>query len=217
MAVANGVAANETQPIPRLEGSWYVLVHYRDQGRDAMGQMQWLDRVWRFEIDGERMRWTILSGVTFRDARGRIELIDGGRSARSLGAWEPNEAQLAEIRAGLEVDDHDVRRKTLHGSASAGYRSLGERRSQSTSTIAYHERWQIAAGPDGPVFTRDDSMGSGRTDELSGRTRYTTRAVAEDGAELSGDFDQDGVLLGRFRMLRMSEPRATTATVDPRG
>jgi hypothetical protein len=60
-------------------------------------------------------------------------------------------------------------------------------------------------------------MGSGRTDELSGRTRYTTRAVAEDGAELSGDFDQDGVLLGRFRMLRMSEPRATSATVDPRG
>jgi hypothetical protein len=48
-------------------------------------------------------------------------------------------------------------------------------------------------------------MGSGRTSELAGRTRFATRSVAPGGDELSGDFDQDGVLAGRFRMLRMAE------------
>jgi hypothetical protein len=203
-------APGEWPTIVGLEGEWYVLVHYGDESGDVSKLTQWHDRVWRFERESrsreegeERLRWTILSGVRFRDARGRFEAPGGGRSARSLGAWEPDARQIAEIRTGLQTDDHGARSKLLRGSPASGYRSSGQASARSSSTIGYRERWQIDGLPGAPVFVREDSMGSGRTDELKGRTRFTTREIAPGGDELTGDFDRDGVLVGRFRMWRM--------------
>lgn len=223
LAVTVPACATETAPArPQaafgLEGEWYVLVHYRDESGENPELGQWRDRVWRFEREeavrggeaqGEQgedlLRWTILDGVKFRDARGRFEVLDGDRSARSPGFWQPDAQQIAEIRAGLQVDVHGARSKALHGSPQRGYRSAGQRSARSSSTIGYAESWQIDGLPSAPVFVRVDSMGSGRTSELAGRTRFATRSVAPGGDELSGDFDQDGVLAGRFRMLRMAE------------
>jgi hypothetical protein len=218
VAVQAGATESPTEASPAaigLEGEWYVLVHYRDENAADPRIVQWRDRVWRFERERrgsdspqESLRWTILDGVTFRDPRGRFEELDGGRSARSLGAWQPDAAQLAEIREGLRVDDQAARSKTLRRSPQGGYRSSGARSPRSSSTIGYEELWAIEGPPGAPVFVRDDAMGAGRTDELLGRTRFTTREVARDGDELevSGDFEQDGELAGQFRMLRMGEP-----------
>lgn len=221
LVIASGAYASQEQAdradAVDLDGSWYVLVHYRDRGGDGPDEVQWLDAVWRFASEGvggdhaiaPRLRWTIFEGVRLRDARGRFEVTRDGRRARTLGAWQPDEAQLAEIRAGLAVDDHAARAKTLRRDAAGGWRSTGAAQARSASSIAYHEAWRIDAPTTAPVFTRVDAMGGGRTDRLSGTTRFLTREVLAGGDELLGDFYRDdGVLEGSFRMWRMRDRAA---------
>jgi len=190
------------------EGEWYVLIHYRDDDTPDLEQVQWEDRVWRFERRGRQLAWTEFSSPAFADDRGRYETLEGGEVGRTLGAWVPSEAQLAEIAAGaLGLDTHGARTKSLRGSASAGFASAGELRSESTSVIGYHERWSVRDLGALPIFERDDSMGSGRTERMEGRTRYATTEISPDRRELRGDYARDGVLHGRFRMLRMAVGR----------
>jgi len=209
-----------------LEGDWYLLVHYRDDRDEARGPgdsapldqavkrepetsaspappLQWDDRVWRFERKGDRLVWTILPSVAFKDTTGRFEMLPGDRRAPTLGAWEPNAAQLQEIAAGLEVHAHGAKSKSLRSSDERGYESVGALHSRSTTMIGYHERWSIDGMPNHPVFTRAAEMGSGRTENVEGRTRYVTTQVRMEGRELRGDFERDGAAHGRFRLLRM--------------
>jgi hypothetical protein len=186
------------------EGDWYVLVHYRDDTTPELQSIQWEDRVWRLESRGQRLIWTEFTSPAFIDGRGRYESLPGGQTGRSLGAWVPSEAQLAEIRQGaLRLDPHGARVKSLQGSASEGFGSAGELRSESTSVIGYHERWSIVGLATLPVFERADLMGSGRTESMQGRTVYRATEVSPDRHELRGDYARDGQLHGRFRMLRM--------------
>jgi hypothetical protein len=194
--------APDSEPDVSLPGSWYVLVHYTDP-EELPGRVQWRDVVWRFAERGAKLEWTEYVRLEFRDATGRREQLEGGLEARTLGAWAPDEGQLREISRGLRVDGRGSRSKSLRGSPERGYSSSGGLRSESTSVIGYHERWQIAGTPTRPVFSRTDAMGSARTEDISGTTEYATDVVLDGGNELRGRYRREG-WSGTFRMIRMA-------------
>jgi hypothetical protein len=216
-AASSGPSAEHVAEETKLDlrGGWYVLVHFRDLESTEPEAVRWRDRIWRFEVRGSRLVWTEHPRVRFGDMSGRIEIIEGGREARTLGGWEPGSGQLHEIREGLVIDGHMARSKSLRGSSERGYRSVGSLHSESASVIGYHESWRIDDPSRLPRFTRDDSMGSGRTEGLAGHTEYTTRQVLAGGDELRGEFQRDGTLRGSFRMLRMGERGRTEADGAP--
>jgi len=186
-----------------LLGAWHVNVHFQDSASSDPEAERWEDSVWRFEKSGSRLLWTEFQIVEFTNAAGRFELHDGVRPQRILHYWEPDEQQQAEIRAGLQVDARAARSKSLRGTPTSGYESVGGLRPESSSVIGYSESWRIEGLPLQPVFTRVDLLGSGVTQDLEGQTRYQTDWVSADGDELRGVFVRDGSRKGRFAMRRM--------------
>jgi len=93
-------------------------------------------------------------------------------------------AQLEEIRSRLLVNPRGAKSKGLRGSPERGYGSVGGMRAESASVIGYSESWTIEGLPSLPVFTRDDTLGSGSAENLQGRTRYTASSVSPDGDEV---------------------------------
>lgn len=192
-----------------LLGAWHLTIHYKD---DASGDPQaerWDDRVWRFERRGSRLEWTEFPIVVFEDPKGRFEPGPDDRPARILGFWEPDEAQLAEIARGPVVSPRSARTKGLRGSPHEGYHSVVGLRSESVSVIGYSESWSIEDVDGLPVFTQDAAMGSGRSEDVQGRTRYVTERVAAGGRELRGRFERDGTRHGRFVLRRAGDPVVT--------
>jgi hypothetical protein len=189
-----------------LEGFWHLTIHYRDEASENPQAERWDDRLWRFEQRGSRMQWTEFPVVVFEHAEGRYEPGSGEHPARSLTFWEPSPAQLAEIREGVTVNPRGARSKGLRGSTLEGYRSVGGLQSGSTGVIGYSESWSIEGLPERPVFTQAVVMGSGRTEDLEGRTRYTVLVVSEDGQELRGRYERDGTREGTFVLRRAAEP-----------
>jgi hypothetical protein len=185
-----------------LMGSWYVLIHYRDEVANNPEIDRWEDRVWVFGKKGSRLSWTEYPVVMFSDRRGRFERTLSGATRRVLEAWEPNEAQLGEIREGLRVNPRGAKSKGMRGNARRGFRSAGGLRSESASVIGYSESWSIEGLPAKPVFTHDVVMGSGRTENMEGRTRYSGEQVSEDGNEVRGSFVRDGTRRGTFVLRR---------------
>ena len=183
-------------------GTWYVLVHYRDETTSNPDVDRWEDRIWVFGKKGSRLAWTEYPIVVFSDPTGRFERTLSGATSRVLAAWEPNEVQLAEIQGGVEANIRGSRTKTLKGSPSRGYQSAGSLRSQGVSVIGYHETWSIEGLPDRPTFRRDDVMGSGRTATMEGRTEYAGSDVSQDGSLVRGSYERDGTRHGVFRMMR---------------
>jgi hypothetical protein len=186
-----------------LVGDWYVLIHYTDSGAEEPDQLLWEERVWRFRVEGERLRWSIHPVVGFERERGRFEVLPGGEHARSLGAWTPDEEQRAEIAAGLRVSDERHVEKSLRGSVAAGYRSTRRPGADSASMIDYAERWSIEDDGGLPVFTRDAVMGAARVEAIEGRTRYRAVGRSADGDHLEGRYSRDETLSGVFEMFRM--------------
>ena len=191
-----------------LLGTWHLLVHYQDAGAEDPEAEQWYDRVWTFEArGGRRLQWTEYPVAIFRDESGRFERVGRGRRGRVLGYWEPSPGQQKNIRDGLEIVSRGARSKSLRGSLERGFRSSGGLRSASTSVIGYHELWKIEDPLGKPVFEREDILGSARTENMQGVTRYETLEVKEDGRVLRGRFERDGSLTGRFRLTRAGETR----------
>ena len=188
-----------------LIGAWHVNVHYRDSQSPDPEVDRWEDKVWRFELRGSRLQWTEFPTVVFHKRTGRFELHGGARPKRILHAWEPDEEQRAEIRAGLLVDPRSARSKSLRGSPSSGYESVSGLRTQSVSVIGYSESWRIEGLPLQPIFTRVDVMGSGATENVEGQTRYRADWVSAEGDEVRGVFVRDGSRRGRFAMRRMRD------------
>ncbi len=211
-------AAQDAYP---LEGAWYVLVHYTQphvgkphgtQGEakslsveGATDRKAWEDKVWVFAPRGSRLVWTEYPVVVLRDERGRTEALASGRRVRSSGHWRPSARQRAELEKGPAVVGAWARSKTLRGDGPHGYRSHGTANRESTSVIAYSERWEIEGLADLPVFRRQDEMSGGRAEALSGLIEYRGTKVAKDLVE--GDFVRDEVERGRFRMERVALPR----------
>lgn len=203
-----GARSAHGDPAPLdLLGSWHLLVHYQDAGSEDPDAPRWYDRVWKFEMKGRRLLWTEYEIVIFDDPSGRFELIGFDTRSRVLRHWEPNARQRKNIHDGLEIVARGSKAKTLRGSLQRGFRSSGSLRSSSTSVIGYHELWSIANADSKPVFTRDDVLGSARTESMQGRTRYQTLEVLGGGSALSGRFERDEDLRGSFRLTRTGDTR----------
>jgi hypothetical protein len=204
-ALAVGGSASAEERAVDLMGVWHVTVHYRDAASENPDTDRWDDKAWRFETRGSRLEWTEFPIVIFDDRSGRFEAHEGTRERRVLHFWEPSEAQLTEIRGVLLVNPRGAKSKGMRGSPKRGYKSFGGLRAESASVIGYSESWYVDGLPSMPVFTRDDTMGSGSTENIQGRTRYTTESVSRDGDTLSGDFVRDGARRGTFTMRRASD------------
>jgi len=198
-------AASDEDPAFDLLGTWYVLIHYRDEASDRPGVQLWDDRIWIFEEAGTRLKWTEYSVVAFEDSSQRFARMQSGRMARVEGAWEPSPRQRVEIAEGVEVSARSARSKLLRGSVARGFRSSGGIRTESTSVIGFSESWEIRDLDSLPLFRRDDVMDSSRTEELEGSRSYQSRRRLPDGNGLEGDYDRDGSKRGSFRMLRAGE------------
>jgi hypothetical protein len=208
LALLLGSAAPSARAV-ELEGYWYVLVHYQDAETNKPDQWRWDDRVWRFEKKGDRLEWGEWPIVVLDDETGRFEAVRGGRATRVLGKWEPSAAQLGDIRDGLQVNSRGMKSKTLRSEAGGTAWSSGEGpAADSALVVTYSETWKIAGLPAAPVFSRDDSMGSGVTESMSGRTVYTTENVGPNADEIRGRFERDGTRSGTFRMIRSGATEA---------
>jgi hypothetical protein len=164
------------------------------------------------------MLWSEYPVVLFRDASGRFERADGGRDSRVLHAWQPSDAQRAEIRAGLAVGPTGARSKSLRAVPGGGWESVGDARPRSASVIGYHERWRIAGTPEHPSFSREDVLAGGRAETVQGSTLYATETASASGDEMSGRFDRDAVRVGRFWMWRsgaIAEPGSSPVSPPP--
>ena len=198
---AGGVAAADEGGEVDLIGAWHVTVHYRDQASANPDAERWDDKLWRFEKRGSRLQWTEFPVVVFENREGRFE-ASAERPVRILHFWEPNEEQRAEIAKGLLVNPQSAKSKGLRGSPSRGYHSAGGLRSESVSVIGYSESWSVEGLPAKPVFTQDVVMGSGRTEDMQGRTRYAADVVSPQGNEVLGSFVRDGTRRGTFVLRR---------------
>jgi len=189
-----------------LIGTWHVLVHYKDSATEHPERERWEDRVWVFEKEGSRLRWTDYPIVVFADQSGRFEPLGGNRASRSLQFWEPNASQLAQIHQGLEINPRGSRSKTLRGSDAEGW-SSGKKGAgyQSARFITFQELWQIKGLPDKPTFIRDDVLGSAGTENLEGRTTWEAESVEPGGDLIRGRYDRDGTRIGTFRLMRSGE------------
>lgn len=198
-----GRAAAPIAPIAPLDlvGTWHVLIHYTDANTSRPDQLRWSDRVWVFEMKGSRLSWIEYPIVVFSNESGRFERRQAGL-ARVLGAWEPSEAQLANISSGLKINNRGQKKKTLRGSDAGGWKSTGRARPGSASIITFEENWSIQGLLDLPRFEQLDVMGSGLSETMEGATRWETTKVDEGGGVLRGSFDRDGSRKGRFIMRR---------------
>jgi len=200
-------AGNGDAATLELEGTWYLLVHYRDREAPDPDAWLWLDKVWRFQEKGSRLKWSEFPIVIFRDEDSRFETLGSGRKTRVPGVWSPTPEQLTEIQEGPRVNARDALSKTLRGDPRRGYGSAGAMRTGSASVIGFTQRWEIRDLDGLPVFLRADEMGSARTESLQGETSYETTELRDGGNELVGRFERDGVLHGSFRLIRAGEVR----------
>lgn len=185
-----------------LEGTWYVLVHYKDDHAPNPDLERWDDRVWVFERSGKRLRWTEYPIVVFDDETGRFERRSTGQYARILHWWEPDGGQLADIRDGLQVNSRGSTSETLRGSDLDGWSSGRASRAASASIVTYDEVWSVEGLPSQPVFRQADFMGSGEGG-FEGATEYAATQVSN--GVISGRFGRDGSRHGTFRMMRAGQ------------
>ncbi len=186
---------------PELSGAWHVLVHYKDAASADAERERWDDRAWVFERQGDRLRWTEYPIVVFDDETGRFENEGSNRAARTSRYWEPDAEQRADIQDGLAVNERGVASVTLRRSGQS-WVSAPEQAISSASTIRYLESWRVDPAAEGPIFRREDALRSERAEDLAGATIYTTRAIADEGRQLRGDFERDGTQRGTFSMTR---------------
>jgi hypothetical protein len=188
-------------PAAAFLGAWHVLVHYEDAASSGAARERWEDRAWVFEREGDRLRWTEYPIVVFEDETGRFESDGTNRASRTHNHWQPDEAQLADIKDGFAVNERGVASVTLRVSEES-WVSGPKQAAPSASMILYDEVWRIDPAAEGPVFTREDALRSERAEDLTGVTIYTTRATADGGRQLMGDFERDGAQRGTFSMTR---------------
>jgi len=202
-------AARAADLADRLVGTWHVLVHYKDANATHADEPRWDDRVWVFEKKGDRLAWTEYPIAVFTDESGRFERRGSGQLARVLGYWEPSEAQLAEIAAGLELNSRGMKEKTLRNTRGV-WHSASRPTAASASVVSYTESWNIEGTPELPIFRREDSLGGERTESLAGVTLYTSTSADPSGNLFKGSFERDGSRHGTFRMLRAGTGKALT-------
>ena len=196
-----------------LIGTWFVLIHYRDSMTANPDSDRWEDKVWKIEQKGSRLQWSEFPIVHFNDGSGRFGRVGRNNRARLMHKWEPNESQMAEIMDGPQVNSRGSKKKSLRGSPKRGYKSSSASRSTSALTVGYQETWSIDEPAELPVFTRDDALGTESalatksSKVVSGRTRYATLQISEDGNLLTGTYARDENKRGTFKLIRAGSAR----------
>jgi len=203
-----------------LEGTWYVLVHYRDDATANPDSDRWLDRVWVFTRKDSRLHWTEYPMVVFNDTSGRFEAHAGNAHSRVLAAWEPNPGQRKTIEHGPTVGQRGSKTKSLRGSDARGWTSTRRQTPGSAAgsvmVIGYQESVFIEGLDTLPVFERQDVFGNATKKSAEGYTRFTVTEIDEQG-QLHGTYERDDHQLGRFRMWRtppVRKPKGRGSSYD---
>jgi hypothetical protein len=197
-----------------LEGTWYLLVHYQDELTAHPESTRWLDRAWTLSIKGSRLGWTDFPIVVVEDSRGRFEALGTNTAARVVGPWLPNESQMAEIMGGPRVNSRGSRTKSLRGSDTKGWKSVGRQNMNSTSSFGYVQTWIIDRSAEVPVFEILESIGNDMTENEEGKTTYSETTWSRPGEEIRGIFARDGTRRGTFRMIRTPPIRSLLSEGD---
>ena len=195
-----------------LSGTWYVLVHYKDEVSGKPDAMRWEDRIWVFEKAGDQIEWRDYPIVVFDDDEGRFERTRRSYS-RVVAAWEPNPGQRENIAQGLHINTRGSKAKTLAGSDAEGWKSQASAQPQSANIMTYTETWGVKDAATKPIFLRNESLGSAMMDTLEGGTVFKTDSVAD--GELRGSFERDGTRKGTFRMIRAGAVQQLTTDKTP--
>ncbi len=211
--LALGGAGDARAAAVELEGTWHVLVHFKDSAATNPDEERWEDRVWVFAREGDGLRWSDYPIVVLDDEEGRFERSSTNRASRVLAYWEPSPGQLADLASGPRVNARGSRVKLLRASGS-GWASKAGAAPQSATTITFSASWIIENAASLPLFRLEDALGSAMTDSLEGATVYATERVEEDGRVLRGRFDRDGTRTGSFRLLRTAPVRGLGTTEE---
>jgi hypothetical protein len=184
-----------------LEGTWYLLVHYRDAGSSNPDALRWEDRVWHFQRDDERLLWTDYELVSFVDSRGRFE-----RDRRVVGAWEPSRSQRREIERGLFPNPRGARVLALEQQADGVWRTRSDPDSlrRSRALMSFGLAGSVAGARDLPIFTIDEMLRAPGSVASLSNTVMTTKSASPDGDRLTGDYARSGDRRGTFRMIPTS-------------
>ncbi|MCP5041047.1 MAG: hypothetical protein GY944_08445 [bacterium] len=201
-AAAVADAADRKHGSSDLEGTWFVLIHYRDSNTANADKDRWLDKAWTFEIRGSRLHWVEYPIVVFQSSAGRFESYKGNPRSRVLAKWEPNASQLKELMGGPRVNSRGSKSKSLRGSDARGWKSTGRNRVSGANVVGYHEDWSIGPVGEQRSFVMHEVMGNAARGSAEGETSYIIDSAAADGSEFSGRFDRDGSRIGTFRMFR---------------
>jgi len=205
---ASGPAASQAGAPLDLEGTWFVLIHYKDPASANPDAWRWRDRAWNFARKGTRLQWSEYPMVIFEDTSGRFEKIPGNPRSRVLAAWEPNATQGETIAGGPRVNPRGAKIKTLRGSDSQGWQSSRRMAQTSASVMGYHEQLSIHGLDELPVFERRDVVGNAMTNAGEGLTRYQVTEIRDGGRTLAGSYERDGRQRGLFRAWRTPPVRS---------
>lgn len=194
-----------------LEGTWYLLVHYRDASSSNPDALRWEDRVWHFQREGERLLWTDYEVVSFVDTRGRFE-----RNRRVMGPWEPSRSQRREIERGLFANPRGARVLALEETEEGVWRTRADpdalRRSR--ALMSFGLAGSVAGTRDLPVFTIDEMLRAPGSVASLSQTVLTTRSESPDDDRFTGDYARSGGRSGSFRMVPTSLRRRFTAHAE---
>lgn len=180
-----------------------MLIHYRDHGDAEADLAQWDERVWVFEREGERLRWSEYPIVVFSNGAGRFHR-QGDALVRELGHWEPNEGQRREIAAGLRTNPREKRDRVLRPTAE-GWSSATDRGYDSARFVTWSSVWEVDLSDPSPRFVMRDALGSSAAQAIQGQTVYAAEGPPDDGG-LAGRFERDATRRGRFQMMRTGSP-----------
>jgi hypothetical protein len=195
-----------------LQGTWHVLVHYKDSAASNPDAERWEDRVWVFEREGEGLRWIDYPIVVLSDESNRFDRLGTNKASRKLVYWTPSPAQQAELAEGPKVNSRGSKSKILKGSDES-WASTGSQ-PRSLAYVTYEEHWSIADAKGKPVFLRTDILGGGAAAESEGATRFATSEVEAGDRVLRGSYDRDGTRQGSFVLTRVGPIRNLTSSED---
>ncbi len=200
-------AAERKKTSSDLEGTWFVLVHYKDSATNNADSDRWLDKVWTFDVRGSRLHWVEYPIVVLEDRTGRFEAYKGNPHSRVLAEWEPNEEQLAEIMKGPRINSRGSKSKTLRGSDTKGWKSTGRSRVTGANMMGFHENWSIEPAGEWRRFSFSEVIGNAVRGSAEGLTTYVVESGDADGRSFAGRYDRDGTRIGTFRIFRTPKIR----------
>ena len=213
-AAAEPAPAQSKRTRSDLHGTWFVLIHYKDAATKNADADRWLDKVWTFDMQGSRLHWVEYPLVVLESPTGRFEAYKGNPRSRVLAKWEPDERQLEEIMGGPRVNSRGSKSKSLRGSDTKGWASMGSSRVAGVNVIGFHEDWAIEAEGGRLEFSITEVMGNAARGNAEGVTTYTVESGDPTGEEMTGRFNRDGTRIGIFRMFRTPPIRALLSSEE---